>query len=228
MCDKTISYLLRRNGITCHIASRQTKLTEDQKVYRVAFCQRMLENLDAEYYENIFFSDEKTFATDLRHQQLVYRAINARFNPEYVVEDNMSGRITAGYWGCIGVDGPVTNLVKINGNLITQKYIRILRNNLLPAMNNFNNQKVFMQDNSPIHKSKDSMAFLARQQFELLMWPANSPDLNPIENLWAQIIREWPRMQNRTQDALDAILQERWNALQNQPGNDQQLYFDRF
>jgi hypothetical protein len=43
---------------------------------------------------------------------------------------------------------------------------------------------IFQQDNAVIHKSGHSLAWFAEKSIPLLDWPARSPDLNPIENLW--------------------------------------------
>lgn len=52
----------------------------------------------------------------------------------------------------------------------------------------FKKSMVFMQDNAPSHASKYSTTFLAEKGIKgdnLMIWPPSSPDLNPIENLWA-------------------------------------------
>jgi hypothetical protein len=43
---------------------------------------------------------------------------------------------------------------------------------------------IFQQDNTPIHTSKKTSIFLEQNGLKTLSWPANSPCLNPIENLW--------------------------------------------
>lgn len=213
--DFTIRRVLLRNGIKCRKAARQTMFREEHKINRIAFCEVMLE-WDDDRLNSIIFSDEKSFCSDVNWRSNVYRPFDTRYNPQYVKTERLSGRISACYWGAIGINGPVTDLIKINGRFDSHKYMHVLRNHVIPILRD--TTQIFMQDNSPVHTAGRVMALLARQNFETLDWPPLSPDLNPIENVWSYMIRDWPLMQNRTDNALDELVQRRWNELRNNPG----------
>jgi len=73
-----------------------------------------------------------------------------------------------------------------------------------------------MQDGAKFHWSKTVQAHLAQQRVEVLRngtWPAHSPDLNPIENLWALLNRKLADLHPTTLDDLKAKTIQAWNSI---------------
>ena len=68
----------------------------------------------------------------------------------------------------------------------SEKYIKTLDDNIwqVVAKNYGVNTWLFQDDNAPCHKSRLSEEWKHRSQIPQLIWPAQSPDLSPIENLW--------------------------------------------
>lgn len=75
-----------------------------------------------------------------------------------------------------------------------------------------NQQYIFQDDNAPCHAAKDTKDWKENKFIEILPWPAQSPDLNPIESLWNELeirIRKHnPRPTNKKD--FFAALKEEW------------------
>ena len=69
------------------------------------------------------------------------------------------------------------------------KYIETLRKKLVPELRKQfpHGDGVFQQDLAPCHTGCKTKAFMKDNNISTLSWPGNSPDANPIENLWAII-----------------------------------------
>ena len=103
-------------------------------------------------------------------------------------------------WGCFVGDklGP---LVCINDKIKQDVYIQLLDENLLSFIDvlhaNGISELIFQQDNARPHtaqKTKDWLKVVGeKHSFTIIEWPANSSDLNPIENLWAYVKAELHR-----------------------------------
>jgi len=80
----------------------------------------------------------------------------------------------------------------------------------------------FMQDNASIHIAKKIKDWFANQAIPVMDWPPYSPDLNPIEHLWAQL-KQWindnhPELNEmgKSEEAyqqLFAAIREGWDAI---------------
>ena len=71
----------------------------------------------------------------------------------------------------------------------------------------------FQQDNDLKHISQVAKEFLDEKFPEVMEWPSNSPDLNPIENLWGIIKHEVEKRMPSNISELHQYLTEEWQKI---------------
>lgn len=92
-------------------------------------------------------------------------------------------------------------------------YQQILNENLLPSMHPDGNY-VFMQDNAPCHIAPSTIEWLEQHNINFgIDWPPQSPDLNPIENLWDHIDRKVHSRTYRNVEELWKAIQDAWTSI---------------
>uniref|UniRef100_A0A9J8ADP4 Tc1-like transposase DDE domain-containing protein n=1 Tax=Cyprinus carpio carpio TaxID=630221 RepID=A0A9J8ADP4_CYPCA len=75
-------------------------------------------------------------------------------------------------------------------------------------------QCIFQHDGAPCHKAKVITKWLGDQNVEILgPWPGNSPDLNPIENLWSILKRRVDKQKPTNSDKLQEVIMKEWVAI---------------
>ena len=116
-------------------------------------------------------------------------------------------------WGAISINGK-SKLHFVEGIMNSAKYTGVIDHVLIPFIRKYHdNSVIFQQDNAPCHVSKVSKAFLTEKKIEIMDWPANSPDLSPIENLWGFLKVKVAKRSPATVSDLKMILKEEWENI---------------
>lgn len=190
-------------NLKCVKKCRAQALSEANRASRLVLSQRLLNRFPVARVDFIFFSDEKVFT------------VAAPRNPQndrlYILQQQCKSQVDAArllrtrstFSQSIMVSVAVSKLgvtelffvdpgVKING-----QYYRdiLLLQQLLPSIRAIAGDVfVFQQDNAPAHRAHDTVVLLQQEApdfIEPTMWPANSPDLNPVD------YKVWGWMQDR-------------------------------
>ena len=94
----------------------------------------------------------------------------------------------------------------------TDLYLETMENHMLDFSEERGNTH-FLQVGAPCHKSKRSMAWFQEKGIQLIDWPGNSPDLNPIENMW-QIMKR--KLEEKEVSSVTAMKEEITNIWENE------------
>ena len=87
-----------------------------------------------------------------------------------------------------------TQLVIIQGNLNAVQYRdRIVGPVIIPFLQRYGPGLTLQQDNARPHTARIIQCYMQQHDVDLLPWPANSPDLAPIEHLWDEMERQLRR-----------------------------------
>ena len=147
---------------------------------RLLWCKQCLQ--DAETFDDVIFSDESTVVID-NHGRLCFRKIGEpkQLNPRPKHPASIH------IWGGISKRG-ATNIVLFSGIMDSIAYRTILETGLLPFIaRTYPDHHRFQQDNDPKHTSKLVQEYLLDKKINWWKIPAESLDLNPIENVWGSM-----------------------------------------
>jgi len=183
------------------------QITDAHKEARLLFAKSAIEShLN---WSKIIWSDEKKFNLD-GPDGIRYYWHDLKSEQKYLSKRAFGGGSLM-IWEAF-VDKKLLDLHIMEGNYNADKYIKMLEKGLLPF---YKRGMTFMQDNASIHNAELTKNWLKTKKISLLEWPSNSPDLNPIENVWGFLTRAVYAngRQFKTKNELKIEVMKQWSLI---------------
>ncbi len=100
------------------------------------------------------------------------------------------------------------------GTINAERYIQVLEQHMLPSRRRLFQGRpcIFQHDNARPHTASITTSWL-RRRIRVLKWPACSPDLSPIENIWRIIKRKMRQRRPKTVEQLEACIRQEWDNI---------------
>ena len=212
---RTIRRALHSVGLKNCVARKKPLISPANMEARLAWCLDH-QNWTKADWSKVMWSDESTFS---QFQQSRSSRVWREPKDEWAlscVSSTVKHSPSRMYWGCFSRKG-LGPIVPLSGTATGNSHVTILRKYVVPTMRRTfpNNDGWFQEDNARPHKSKVAMSFQAENNLRTLSWPAQSPDLNPIENLWAEVkksIRTYKKPPSNLAD-LDRYVKKAWKEI---------------
>ena len=182
--ERTIRHRLSKD---LHMPARKPRrkplLTQKMRKKRLDFCKKYSQ-WTAYDWDKVMFSDESQFRLHQSTKSHVRRPPGSCAESPAFTTPTVRHSQSVMVWACFSAFGRGALFFLEKGETMNaKKYLEVLEMKLSTFMN-LHRCSTFQQDSAPCHKARSVMAWFESKDIDLLDWPGNSPELNPIENLW--------------------------------------------
>ena len=150
---------------------------------RLAFANLYVEDMDS--LDRITWSDETCVTAYPTKRQIAIKVHSSTKESELpFIPKVQKGGFSVMFWGCFTryAKGPLT---VIEGSIDNPKYLELIQDIVIPEINASEHDLIFMQYDARPHKARIVRDYYDENNVAVLDWPPQSPDLNPIEQVWA-------------------------------------------
>lgn len=208
---ETVRRVLRENNFNGRVARKKPFISQKNQQCRLKFAKDHVTRPKS-FWDEVIFADESKFnifGSD--GMGYVWRQPNTELQNKHLKPTVKHGGGSVMVWACMAASG-VGNLVFIEGTMDKHMYLQVLKDNLLQSAEKLGLEGKFRfyQDNDPKHTSGIVKTWLIWNSPHVVDPPAQSPDINVIENLWAILDLEIRKRQISNKNDLKKALLEEW------------------
>lgn len=200
----TVQRILKYNGISYQSYSKRLSLTKERREKRVKFA-RFMQKRKKEWRFTII-TDEASFWLNKSKPGKVWTADPAKETGAGVHGPKIH------CWGGISARGAL-KLEIFEENLDADGYLSILRKKIPEIRSLYGDEWQWQQDGSGVHRAKVVTSFLAQNVPQKMNWPPYSPDLSPIENIWAWLKGQVAKDVPQSVDTLKKSIRRHWESM---------------
>jgi len=166
-----------------------------------------------DHWKKVIFSDESQVVIGVNKRVYIWRRDDEKYRPHLICQ-RPNRKLSLMIWGCVCYEG-IGILAAVQGNINSVKYIDILEKNLLPTIVWYfeDDNYIFMDDNATVHRSHLLDNYKTENGLNSMEWPAQSPDLNILENIWLIIKRELKKLSEEIRTKLFEKIERIWQNI---------------
>lgn len=211
--DRTIRRRIDERGLRSFFKMRKPLLRAANVKKRLLFAKKYV-NMPISFWKRVIWTDESKFELkNCKRRKRVWCKSNERLQSKFTQATVKHGGGSLMVWGCFSHKG-VGRLVKIDGIMTGESYVDLLKQNFGPSTRKIGiNRYIFQQDNDPKHTSRVAKVYFGSKNWEILEWPPQSPDLNPIEHLWTILDDRTPMTSRTSIQKMWDGMKEAWDAI---------------
>ncbi|KAL4467930.1 hypothetical protein ABPG72_022844 [Tetrahymena utriculariae] len=190
---RTIQRAVKEQGLEARIMQRRHKIPQSALKERQKFATNLLKK-GKNYLDSLCFEDESYLHAEKQGRKWIRKFKDESWNNEQFQhrKEKFNGGLSLFVYGIISRNGK-RKIIWIhenenNKNMNSQVYCDILKKHVIKEFNILKGQQYHLvTDNAGPHRSKETKAFLDKENISKISLSKYSPDLNLIEGIWAYL-----------------------------------------
>ena len=209
----TVQRVLHRASFKSRKSRRKPWINATNRKKRLQFAKKYVSKPE-EFWKRVIFTDETKICVFDAPRRNVWRRPNTAYQKENLTPTVKHGGASLMVWGSMSATG-VGEYHFIEGIMGQWMYLNILKEHLLVSAEKLGirNNFIFQQDNDPKHTARIVQEWILYNTPHYLRTPPQSPDINPIENLWSEIKKKIQKRPPKNKEELKERFKEEWQTI---------------